>query len=96
MISTATAETSARVSAGAGPTVYQRAKVARAIAMTAGTKEAEIASASRWMGALDACAWRTRRMIYASMVSAPTLLARTRSEPVPLMVAPITVSPARW
>jgi hypothetical protein len=29
------------------------------------------------------------------MVSAPTLLARTRSNPVRLMVAPITVSPVR-
>ena len=33
-------------------------------------------------------------MIWASMVSAPTLAARTRSEPVVLMVAPMTVSPA--
>src|SRR5260370_11366535 len=34
-------------------------------------------------------------MIWASMVSAPTFSARTRSDPVVLMVAPITPSPAR-
>ena len=34
-------------------------------------------------------------MIWASMVSAPTFSARTRSDPVVLTVAPITVSPAR-
>jgi hypothetical protein len=38
MISTATAETSASVKAGAGPRVYQRAKAAMETAMTAGTK----------------------------------------------------------
>ena len=34
-------------------------------------------------------------MIWASIVSAPTLAARTRNDPVVLMVAPITVSPSR-
>ena len=34
-------------------------------------------------------------MIWASIVSAPTFSARTRSDPVALMVAPMTVSPAR-
>ena len=33
-------------------------------------------------------------MIWASIVSAPTAAARTRNEPVVLMVAPMTVSPA--
>src|SRR5262249_59099547 len=93
MISTAIADTSARVNAGAGPTMNHTAKVAIAIAMTAGTKYPDTASASRWIGALDACAWRTIVMICANMVSAPTLSARTRSDPVVLIVAPITVSP---
>jgi hypothetical protein len=35
------------------------------------------------------------RMIWASIVSLPTLVARKRKAPVWLMVAPITVSPAR-
>ena len=52
-------------------------------------------SASRWIGARDACACRTIVMIWASRVSAPTLSARTRSDPVVLTVAPITASPAR-
>ena len=38
MISTATAATRARVNAGGGPTMNQTAKVAIAMAMTAGTK----------------------------------------------------------
>ena len=38
MISTATAATNARVSAGVGPVMNQMAKVAIAMAMTAGTK----------------------------------------------------------
>jgi len=38
MISTATAETRARVSADSGPAMNQTAKVAIAMAMTAGTK----------------------------------------------------------
>ena len=95
MISTDTADTSAKVSAGAGPTTNHTANVAMAIAMTTGTKYAEIASASRWIGALEACACCTMRMIWANIVSAPTLAARTRNEPVVLMVAPMTVSPVR-
>jgi hypothetical protein len=35
------------------------------------------------------------RMICASIVSAPTLAARTRSDPVVLMVAPMTASSSR-
>ena len=38
MMSTATADTSALVSAGAGPATYQTAKVQTAMSMTAGTK----------------------------------------------------------
>ncbi len=45
------------------------------------------------MGALEPCASRTNLMIWASIVSAPTLVARYRSEPVALIVAPMTVSP---
>src|SRR5262249_1666775 len=46
MISTAIDDTSASVNAGAGPAVNQTAKVTIAIAMTAGTKYPETASAS--------------------------------------------------
>jgi hypothetical protein len=82
------------VNAGAGPAVNHTANVAIATPMTAGTKYPETASASRWIGARDACACRTSLTIWASIVSAPTLTARTRSDPVVLIVAPITVSPA--
>ena len=78
-----------REAPAAGPAMNQTAKVTIAMAMTAGTKYPETASASRWIGALEAWACCTRRMIWASMVSAPTLSARTRSDPVLLMVAPI-------
>ncbi len=95
MISTATADTSASVNAGGGPRMNHTVKVTTAVAMTAGTNQAEVASASRWIGALEAWACCTSRTICASTVSAPTPVARTRSAPVVLMVAPITVSPAR-
>ncbi len=95
MISTAIADTRASVNAGAGPATSHTAKVMIAIAMTAGTKNPETVSASRWIGARDACARCTILMIWASMVSDPTLAARTRSDPVVLIVAPITGSPAR-
>ena len=94
MTNTATADTSASVSAGAGPTTNQTVKVAIAMTITTGTKYAGAASASRWIGAFEACAAWTILMICVSMVSAPTLAARTRREPVVLTVAPMTVSPA--
>ena len=54
-------------------------------------------SASRWPGALEFCASCTSCTICASAVSAPTFVARTRSVPLLLMVAPITSSPgALW
>ena len=46
------------------------------------------------MGGLEPCACSTSRMICASAVSAPTLVARKVKEPVVFMVAPITSSPA--
>src|SRR5262249_27482091 len=95
MISTDTAATRAKVSAGAGPAVNQMVNVTMAMAMTAGTKYPDTASAGRWMGGRDAWACRTSVMIGASIVSVPTFSARTRSDPVVLIVAPITVSPAR-
>jgi hypothetical protein len=47
MISTETADTSARVNAGGGPAMNHTAKVAMAMAITTGTKYPEMASASR-------------------------------------------------
>ncbi len=63
MISTAMADTSASVNAGAGPATNHTVNVAIAIAMTAGTKYPETASASRWIGARDAWACWTSLMI---------------------------------
>ena len=50
-------------------------------------------SANRWPGALEFCACWTRATICARAVSAPTLVARTRSDPEMLTEAPITDAP---
>ena len=50
-------------------------------------------SASRCPGALEFCASCTSATICASAVSAPTLVARTRSVPVVLIDAPMTSEP---
>ena len=62
--------------------------------MTAGTNHAATTSASRWIGARLRCASPTIRTIWASSVSLPTRSARMTSPPVPLMVPPVTGSPA--
>ena len=62
---------------------------------TSATKTSQNAarSAKRWPGALEFWASWTSLTICASAVSAPTLVARTRSVPVVLIVAPTTSSP---
>ena len=50
-------------------------------------------SASRCPGALEFCASCTNATICANAVSAPTLVARTRSAPVVFTVAPMTSEP---
>ena len=50
----------------------------------------ETRSASRWTGALPAWASVTSRAIWATAVSAPTLVARTTSRPPAFTVAPAT------
>jgi hypothetical protein len=50
-------------------------------------------SASRCDGALEFCAAWTSLTIWASAVSAPTLVARKRNVPILLIVAPMTASP---
>ena len=91
MMSTATA--AEKASPASPVTASQPASVAREMAITAGTNTAETRSASRWIGALPDCASVTRRAIWASAVSAPTLVARTISRPYVLMVAPATSAP---
>ena len=61
----------------------------------AGTNQAETRSASRWMGARLRWAWPTICTIRASSVSEPTRSARMTNDPVPLMVAPMTLLVAR-
>ena len=53
-------------------------------------------SARRWPGALEFWASWTSLTICASAVSAPTAVARARSVPFLLMVAPMSRSPARF
>ena len=50
-------------------------------------------SASRWPGALEFCACWTSSTICASAVSEPIAVARARSVPFSLIVAPMTPSP---
>ena len=91
MISTATAAVNA-APAGA-PDSSQPARVSSDSPITAGTNTAATRSASRCTGALPRCASVTSRAIWASWVSAPTRVARTRSSPPTFTVAPTTVSP---
>ena len=58
--------------------------------ITTGTNTCEIRSASFCTGAFFACASLTNFAICASVVSAPTLVARTTSRPEEFMVAPVT------
>ena len=85
MTSTATAGINASVHAP--ECHHQPANVSNASAMTTGTNTPEMVSASRWIGALEPCASSTRRMMPASAVSAPTPVARQRSNPWALRVA---------
>jgi hypothetical protein len=74
--STLTAATKAKRSSGGGPRSSQPTKVSSATRRTMGTNTAAIRSARRWIGGLPAWASSTRRMIWASRVSAPTRVAR--------------------
>jgi len=91
MISTATAAVNA--SAAGTPAPSQKPKVAAAMAMTMGTKIAEIRSARRWTSALPVWASVTSWAMRASAVSAPTRVASTTRRPDALTVAPTTASP---
>ena len=79
MTSTATAFTSA--GASSPPMPHQSANVSALIATTTGTNTPATRSARRWIGAFVPCASRTRRMMPASMVAAPTPSARQRNSP---------------
>ena len=79
--------------APAGPS--QAKKVTAPPARATITSQNAARSASRWAGALLLCASWTSLTIWASAVSAPTALARARNAPFPLMVAPMSRSPAR-
>src|SRR3546814_6379184 len=79
MISTATALTRAKVRAGAGPRLSHARKVTAATASTAGTNHAVTLSTSAWIGSFAPCAASTMRTMWASTVSAPTLVARNEN-----------------
>ena len=82
MISTATALTSPKVSAGSGPKISQTPKVRTASAMTTGTKTIVTLSTMACIGSLPPWASSTMRMICASIVSRPTAVARKVKLPV--------------
>ncbi len=69
-------------------------KVSTATIMTAGTKYPATRSTVRWIGAFELWACFTILMIWASIVSAPTRVARKRNDPVLLIVAPTTNDPS--
>ena len=94
MISTATAAVNAK--ARSSPAPIQKPSVATASPITNGTKIPETRSASRWTGALPDCASTTSLAIWASAVSAPTLVARTIRRPPAFTDAPATSSPGRF
>ena len=91
MISTATAAVNAKVALS--PLPSQKPSVASARPITTGTNTPATRSASRCTGALPPCASVTSFAICASVVSAPTRVARTTSRPPALTVAPATESP---
>ena len=91
MISTATE--AVKASLAFPVTASQPTAVASAITSITGTNTPEIRSTSRWIGAFPACASATSRAICASVVSAPTFVARTTSRPYVLIVAPTTSAP---
>ncbi len=96
MIRTATAFTRAKLRAGSGPNTSQTRKVRAAAAITAGTNHVVTLSTSAWIGSLDPWAASTMRMICASTVSAPTLVARNVKLPVLLIVPPTTGLPSAF
>ena len=71
----------------------QISRVIAAMPKTIGTNTAEIRSAKRCTAGLPVCARLTRSAMAASVVSAPTRVARTSSTPEVLIVAPVTESP---
>ena len=93
MISTETAATSAWAKRGSGPTSAQATNASAATATTAGTNQAAMRSARRWIGARLRCASLTSATMRASSVSRPTRSARITKPPVPLSVAPVTGAP---
>mmetsp|Transcript_4217 Transcript_4217/g.11656 ORF Transcript_4217/g.11656 Transcript_4217/m.11656 type:complete len:444 (-) Transcript_4217:906-2237(-) len=61
---------------------------------TAGTNLAAMRSATSWMGALEAWALSTSRMIFANVESSPMTVTAKRIDPSRLMVPPMTSSPS--
>ena len=76
-------------------TKYQTTKVSAPPMSATSTSQNAARSASRWPGALEFWASWTSLTICASAVSEPTAVARARSVPFLLMVAPMSWSPAR-
>lgn len=78
------------------PSSSQTTAVSSAMQITTGTNTPAMRSAILAMGALVADASSTSRIIWAKVVSLPTLDAVKRMKPPLLMVAAITVSPGSF
>ena len=74
------------------PIASQMPPAMTAIVMTAGTKMPAILSAVRAIGAFEALASSTRRIIWLIVVSSPTRSARKWMEPCLLIVADQSIS----
>ena len=90
--STATAWSTASPGVAPASATHPRA-VSPARTSTAGTKTAEMRSASCCTGAFEPCARSSDRTMPASAVLAPTVVTNTTSLPLPLIDAPTTSSP---
>ena len=76
------------------PSASHTSAVTTAMAMTTGTNTPLMRSASLAIGAFELPASSTRRMICESVVSSPTRVARTFTNPRLLIVAALTASPS--
>jgi|GEM_PF-959475 len=91
---TITAEKYSNEAVNPAPTMKNRImKTSNAIPITVGTNTDAILSANHWMGALDHCASWIKRIICASAVSFPILVASISKLPSLLMVHPKTFAP---
>ena len=93
-VTTTTVIANSSASLAGRPSAIHARKVTRPPTRATRTSQNAARSASRWPGALEFWASWTIATICARAVSRPTLVARTRSDPVVFTDAPMTSEPA--